>query len=551
MQSSKAKQYESPLTMTALSSNEETSEEKKKKRQEGKSRKRARKEAEEDMEEEKLSAMIFGGNASLGISDAFAAEEETAVDVYDGQQQEDGQDLVFQIDRTGLDDGGVEEASPLEQQLREASALQAYQTKDDEEEGEAPAWVDDEDEAELSLVESSSRLRKLRRSREETEAITADELEQRLRKRYEESTQKSARTDWANPSQSEEVEDPVAKFFSTAGSLLRSTRDRLPPNILKIVRCPDANQADYNQSVVRAVNFHAGSDPDKPLLLTAGLDKTLRFFQVGAEKSEKIHGIHFPRMPIYNANFLGSTGNVVVSGRRPFFYIYDAVAGKVDYVPRIQGRDEKSWESHVVSPDGKLIAFVGNDGWIVLVDSHNKHWVGDMKCNGSVRALSFTPDGKYILASGSDGDVYRWDVHSRRCVERFSNNDGTISASIAATSKFMAVGAESGVVNFYSEQQGLSSSKTPLKSIMNLKTSAEDLKFNHDGQIMAMLTKREKHGLKLLHVPTQTVFSNWPTSKTPLKYVWSVDFSPESKYIAIGNDKGKCLLYQLGHYHET
>lgn len=119
-------------------------------------------------------------------------------------------------------------------------------------------------------------------------------------------------------------------------------------------------------------------------------------------------------MPIYSANFLGSTGNVVVSGRRPFFYIYDAVAGKVDHVPRIQGREEKSWETHVVSPDGKLIAFVGNDGWIVLVDSHSKHWVGDMKCNGSVRALSFTPDGKYILASGSDGDIYRQVVAEMR-----------------------------------------------------------------------------------------------------------------------------------------
>ncbi|CAJ1965940.1 unnamed protein product [Cylindrotheca closterium] len=550
MPSSKAKQYESPLTMAASSTNEEITDEKKKKRRELKSRKRARKEAEEDLEAEKLTAMLFGGNASLGASRLFAVEEEAAINDYHGQHQGDGEDLGFQIDRTGLD-GGVVEESPLEQQLRGASALQAFQTKDDNAEEESPAWVDDEDEAELSLVESSNRLRKLRHSREETEAITADELEQRLRKRYEESTQKSARIDWANPSHVEEVEDPIAKFFSTAGTLLKSTRDRLPPNILKIVRCPDANQADYNQSVVRAVNFHPGSDPEKPLLLTAGLDKTLRFFQVGAEKSEKIHGVHFPRLPIYNANFLGSSGNVVVSGRRPFFYIYDAVAGKVDLVPRIQGRDEKSWESHVVSPDGKLIAFVGNDGYIVLVDSHNKHWVGDMKCNGSVRALSFTPDGRYILASGSDGDIYRWDVHSRRCVERFSNNDGTVSASIAATSKFMAVGAESGVVNFYSEQQGMSSSKTPLKSIMNLKTSAEDLKFNHDGQIMAMITKREKHGLKLLHVPTQTVFSNWPTSKTPLKYVWSVDFSPKSKYIAIGNDKGKCLLYQLGHYHET
>jgi U3 small nucleolar RNA-associated protein 18 len=114
-----------------------------------------------------------------------------------------------------------------------------------------------------------------------------------------------------------------------------------------------------------------------------------------------------PKMPIYCANFLGNTGNVVVSGRRPFFYIYDAVAGKIDHVPRIKGREEKSWEKHVVSPDGKLIALMGNDGYIVLVDSHSKHWVGDLKCNGSVRALSFTPDGKYIVASGSDGDVYR------------------------------------------------------------------------------------------------------------------------------------------------
>jgi len=385
--------------------------EKKKKRQELKSRKRARREAGEDLEEEKLTAMIFGGNASLGAVDPFAAvEEEVAITVYDSQQQGDGEDLGFQIDRTGLD-GGDKDESPLERQIGAVAGVQMYQTKEDNDnkEEEAPAWVDDEDEAEVSLVESSNRLRKLRRSREETEAITADELEQRLRKRYEESTQRSARTDWANTNQAEaeEAEDPVSKFFSTAGSLLASSRHRLPPNILKIVRCPDANQSDYNQSVVRAVNFHPGSDPDKPLLLTAGLDKTLRFFQVGPEKSEKIHGIHFPRMPIYNANFLGKTGNVVVSGRRPFFYIYDAVAGKVDHVPRIQGREEKSWERHVVSPDGKLIAFVGNDGYIVLVDAHNKHWVGDMKCNGSVRALNFTPDGKYVLASGSDGDIYR------------------------------------------------------------------------------------------------------------------------------------------------
>jgi len=243
-------------------------------------------------------------------------------------------------------------------------------------------------------------------------------------------------------------------------------------------------------------------------MLTSGLDKTLRFFQIGEEKSQKIHGIHFPEMPIYNASFLGDTGKVVLTGRRKFFYIYDAVAGKVDLVPKIHGRDERSWERHTVSPDGSLIALVGNDGYIVLVDSHSKQCVGTLKLNGSVRAITFTPDGTCIIASGSDGDIYRWDVKSRQCIERFANGDGTITSSLDASSTTLAVGAESGVVNLYSEhnyrrQQQQSSSflagiqtKTPLKSIMNLHTSADMVRFNSDGQILAMSSQREQHGLK-------------------------------------------------------
>jgi U3 small nucleolar RNA-associated protein 18 len=135
-------------------------------------------------------------------------------------------------------------------------------------------------------------------------------------------------------------------------------------------------------------------------------------------------------------------------------------------------------------------------------------------------------------------------------VERFSNNDGTITSALAATSKHMAVGAESGVVNIYSEHESFSNHKNPIKSIMNLKTSADLVRFNHDGQLLAMSSRREKQGLKMLHVPTQTVFANWPTTKTPLNYAWSLDFSPGSRFIAIGNDKGKCLLYRIMHYQE-
>ena len=83
------------------------------------------------------------------------------------------------------------------------------------------------------------------------------------------------------------------------------------------------------------------------------------------------------------------------------------VAGKVDYIPGVLGREEKSWESHFVSRDGKKIAFLGNDGYIVLIDPLNKQATGTLKLNGSVRSVSFTDDGRHLLASGSDGDITR------------------------------------------------------------------------------------------------------------------------------------------------
>ena len=89
--------------------------------------------------------------------------------------------------------------------------------------------------------------------------------------------------------------------------------------------------------------------------------------------------------------------------RMSYFNLYK----QLDKIPRIQGRKEKSLEKFATSPDGSLIAFIGNDGYIILVEVKSKMWVADLKMNGSVRAVSFSPDGDFVIASGSDGEVYR------------------------------------------------------------------------------------------------------------------------------------------------
>ncbi len=143
---------------------------------------------------------------------------------------------------------------------------------------------------------------------------------------------------------------------------------------------------------------------------------------------------------------------------------------------------------------------------------------------------------------------HSWDVGSCKCIDRFSNNDGTVTASLAVSDQHIAAGAESGVVNLYATNNS-SFAKKPIRSIMNVPTAVDSLRFNHDGQILAMSSRFSSDCLKLMHVPSRTVFSNWPTSKTPLNYVFSMDFSPQSRYFAVGNDKGKCLLYKIRQYH--
>lgn len=495
---------------------------------EGPSKKKSRKVTQTlQDEEERLAAILFGGGSVSGSALARFGREVA--------DKEEG--ALFEIDVKG---DAVEYNEPTDLLVGE----------------DTPAWTDDGSSKNVKIdLLSQSRLRKLRTHRnEDVSNVDGDDLEDRLRRQFENSAHRVARTDWARTKEDLKDDHSIAEDDESSlenNLLSKSSNRRLPSNRINMMRLPDANLSEPNSAAVQAVNFHPDSDPDSPLLLTAGLDKTLRFFKVNSEKSEKVHGIHFPKLPIYSAAFVGSSGNVVVSGRRPFFYLYDSINGKLDTIPGIVGREERSLERFSSSPDSSTVAFMGNDGYIILYSIKEREWIANLKINGSVRAITFSPDGENLLASGGDGIVYRWSMRTRKCVEKFPNRDGTVTSCLSSSGSHVAVGAESGVVNIYSGTENgpeTSNSRVPLRTVMNLKTSIDCMRFNDDGQILALSSRREKDGLRLLHVPSGTVFSNWPTSKTPLNYVWSLDISPGSKFMAIGNDKGRCLLYKMAHY---
>ena len=122
------------------------------------------------------------------------------------------------------------------------------------------------------------------------------------------------------------------------------------------------------QCVVQSVDFH----PAAQVVLTAGFDKRVRLFQVDGTTNALVDSVFIPDLPIRTAKFTRDGSQVICSGRRPFVYSFDVTTGKVTKVDRLIGREERSLERFVVSPDGKLIAFFGNHGYIILASAITK-----------------------------------------------------------------------------------------------------------------------------------------------------------------------------------
>ncbi|KAG0199933.1 U3 small nucleolar RNA-associated protein 18 [Mortierella sp. GBA30] len=542
--------------------------------------------------EVELENLIFGDNEDL-IGETLARaghelssdEEGDMMDEFDydaeaegveGGEQQDGSDMFFidagptPLPRDEMDEGENEDE---EQGEDEDGTVESDQDDDHSDNeiarlkliyGGKPAWVDEDDKTLAISLTSANRLKKLRKEESE-DVVNGVDYEQRLRRQFEKVYPVPS---WAQPpgskkrrrrpsgpgsdseysdEESEQEDNTISLLMSSKGYLEKAAKLRiLSSESLSVTRVKNANQMGYSKAVVQSVEFH----PNSQMLLTAGFDRTLRLFQVDGKLNQLVQSVFYKDMPIYKAAFSATGKEIIASGRRKYFYTYDIEAGKVDKSQGIYGRQEKSLEKFSLSPCGQWIAFLGRDGYIILVATNTRQWVKNLKMNGNVRAVAWSSESTFLYSVGGDAEVYQWEVSSGRCLHRFMDDGGFKPTCIAVSpnDQFFAVGSKSGIVNIYDRTCLASRNPKALRAIGNLTTSIHTMRFNHDSQILAISSKGRKDQLRLVHIPSLKVFPNWPTKGTPLSYVTCLSFSPRSGYLAIGNDKGKVLLYRLNHY---
>lgn len=515
-------------------------------------RKKGRKENDEQLEIEqgkemkKLENVLFG---SLYSPIEFGKDDE------DARGEVDNSSALFFTDKS---------ANSMLSVYEEDVVIGEETTEGQEKNQRKPVWVDDEEEKTNINIAKVNKLRKLRKEEDES-IISGSAYVSRLRAQH---AKMNPGTDWANPdfhqrdySSDDDDSDKesgvmVATGYEDSDDILRTNEDlvlkrgtKLLPGLLEYSRLVDANMKDPSHSPINSVQFHKNAQ----LLLVGGLDKKLKFFQVDGKKNEMIQSIFLEDCPIRKAAFLPDGSKAIVSGRRKFAYSFDLVKASVDKIGPLTGRDEKSLETFEVSPDSNTIAFIGNEGYILLVSTKTKELIGTLKMNGTVRSIAFSNDGQKLLSSGGDGQIYHWDLRTRTCLHKGADEgclNGT-ALSVSPIGNLFAAGSDSGIVNIYNEDEFLGGKRKPLKVIENLTTKVDFMKFNSDGQILAISSRMKKNSMKLIHVPSLSVFSNWPPPNQILHYPSCMDFSPNGGFMAMGNAAGKVLLYKLHHYHQA
>ncbi|KAJ2273084.1 U3 snoRNP protein [Coemansia sp. RSA 355] len=488
-------------------------------------------------DEEDASGRLFSklgreqGSESPASSDNENDEDDEDDDSDDNEDS--GEAPLFFVD-TERDQQQVESESEAESEDAPSEA------------DEPAAWEDDDMQDATVALKSKARLRKLR-TEEDEDSVSGDVYEERLRRQFEKINPVPK---WAASDDSDRV---GSDLLQTSAPLVSHTHVQLPSSSIDIARVRNANQAAVSQSAVQSVQFH----PSASVLLTAGLDKTLRLFEVDGKENQKIQSIYFKDLPITSAQFIRGGHEIVASGRRGWYYAVDVEHATVTRINGVPGRPLKSLEFMRTSTDGDRMAFMGNAGQIHLVSTRTKQFVHTLPMNGVVRDVEFTNDGNYLWSTGLDNHVYQWDLRQNQCVSRW--HDPTVfrptCLAISQDATYYASGDHAGVVNIYDAramreeaQDSTFFNVRPFKAVSNLTTAVHGLRFNHSAEILAVYSRKKKDQLKLVHLPSATVFSNWPGSNSHLGHVQCVDFSPKSGFMAVGNDAGKALLYRLQHY---
>jgi len=236
-------------------------------------------------------------------------------------------------------------------------------------------------------------------------------------------------------------------------------------------------------------------------------------------------------------------------------------------------------EHFTLSPDGRFMALRGSSqkggGVINFLDATTLQWATQVRIesHGGIADFAWWSDSKGLTIAGKNGEVTEWSLQEQKPVGRWQD-EGAVGTTIIALGgksgrgdwiggdRWVAVGSSSGIVNIYDRRQwhgsstdtdengGLAANPKPTRMLDQLTHPISHLRFSPDGQLLVLASKWKKDALRLVHLPSCTVYRNWPTSSTPLGRITAVtwgkgDGEQAEMILAVANEAGKIRIWEV------
>ncbi|CAH1286723.1 unnamed protein product [Diabrotica balteata] len=411
---------------------------------------------------------------------------------------------------------------------------------DDEEKVRKPAWTDEDDDGIDVGQALDSQRRKLPSGGINDRSNKYSNL---LKHKFQSAV---GTPKWASLNKRKRTESDSDEEILRSCGFIKSSKGQLPSSILEFKKVKDLNCETYSEGpYINSIEFH----PTSSVALIAGNGGVATLYAVDGKRNNKLHSIKFQNYPIVCAKFLQNGNEALLGSRQSHMFSYDLLATKPTRYTLPQGLTQ--CKNFVISPDSQFIAIAGKWGEVHLLSATSKEKVALLKQETEVTALTYNPSGNLLFGHSNTDEITVWDMKMNRVKHKFSDEgclQGT-TLSVAPSNQFLAAGSAQGVVNMYNMNDVFkSNTPKPRKTILNLTTAIKDLKFNPSSEILGFCSADIQNSVKLFHVGSENVFSNFPNFSTKMGHTNVLNFSPGGGYCAFGNRKSIVSLYRLKHY---
>lgn len=562
---------------------------------------------EKDSDEEELERFVLGNRASFReqlFRDDLLVTDSTALvkasgDAADAPDQDElGDAALFFLD-TGKDaDAANKERAQLPTEAEEAEAAPAWEDSDDERLTVSLAGATrlrklrtTEAEDTVSGTEYARRLRqqylRLYPLPEWARDAAASGKKSKGRRRRSSASQGG---DDSSDASSEDSDDetldntlPLEAFLRDANSFNGAgarKRRKLRPETIDIQKTRD--MPDVHKAAVSSLSFH----PKHPILLSSSVSSILYLHQFDPAAHPTPHpslaSVQVKSTDLRRTAFLGPDGDqIFFAGRRRYFHSWNLSTGLVRKVTQIQGhqKEQRTMERFRLSPCGRYMALVSSErkggGVLNILSVATMQWLAQARLNGrgGIADFAWWGSGDGLSVLGKDGQVTEWSMLTKRTVGVW-RDEGSVGGTVLSLGgrggpaaiggdRWVAVGSNSGILNIYERKNlvadnpppekeaggvlgpDINPQPAPTRAFEQLTTAISVAEFSPDGQLLVFGSRLKKDALRLVHMPSCTVYRNWPTEQTALGRITAVTFSATSEILAVGNDAGKVRMWEI------